>query len=206
VQADGSSTGQTCSSCPAGTYSPVASSSDCIPCDPGTYQDQAASSSCNSCATDTYAYLPGATACLKCIGGRPVSCTSSCSDTSTPSDGYATAVVTTLNTLNTTLCDLGGWPSNTLYPYPLLMSTCTMDTTTKLSLYVSATCEVTIRPMGDPTLANSVACSDPNNLDVPLTAYYTKTNFITTALDTTDGTLLTIEVFNQTSGRLFALS
>jgi len=192
VGADGISTGQKCTDCAAGTFGPAPGMSDCIPCSPGSYQDKTGQQTCNDCQPNSYSSLPGGTKCIKCVAGRPTVCTSTCASFSDPSEGYATAVVTTVNTLSGSACVAGGWANATTYPIPPLASTCVMNTTTVLSLYVTDTCGVIIQPLADTTVTGGSACSDPDNTASTITAYYTSSTTAATMLSDPTGTIVTL--------------
>lgn len=186
-------TSNTCTDCAAGTFSAVEGSSDCTPCAEDTYQDQTGQSSCSDCAAGSYSHLPGGTKCLMCVAGRPVECTTSC-PSGTASDGYATAIVDTVNTLSGDACTTAGWPSTSTYPYPALTGTCSVTTSTLLSFYVKDTCEVVIQPLGDLTAVGDKACSDPSNAAATITAFYTSTTTISSKLSGATGTLITVDL------------
>ena len=60
--------GDTCSPCPAGTYSTANDSSTCTPCPCGTYNNQEAQTSCYPCDEGTYAIDTGNTSCTAATG------------------------------------------------------------------------------------------------------------------------------------------
>ena len=153
-----------CAACGPGSYASGEGNSDCQACDAGTYQDQAGTEACLLCPDSSYAvHLPGAATCVLCSAGRPTACTQgSCSGT--PSEGYASAAISSVGSLSSATCAAAGWGAGVAAwaPRPALLDTCAIDASTRLSMHVVVS--GVALPPGDPPLAEASLQPGPSLL------------------------------------------